>query len=398
MQKPCIACGYHLTYPLYQPVKQPLAALHLPKSKEDAKDALTFPMNFRACAYCGHIFNVEFDYLQVPYEDDSNLMYNNAVIWQKYLNDLIDRLVKNYNTRNKTLIDIGCGDGGFLKLLIDRKLNNRCIGFEPGIEAKNALKNGLEVYKDYFNPQKDLKKFKPDFIICRHIIEHLENPRGFVSDIAYWSNIHNIFPVFLAEVPRIDKAVSQVRLNDYLYEHVSHFTEFSFKKMFIVSGYEILDIRSEYYDEVVVAICKPRKNPRLVKIKQSSELYIKNVKKQKKHVHSVLKKLLKQGKHIAFWGATGKGAAFLNGFNLYEKDFPIVVDSDYNKVGHFVPRTAQEILPPEYLLHNPVDIIVITTQWRAKDIYLEITRKKIPFEKILVLANQQLQLYTGDDI
>jgi hypothetical protein len=49
-------------------------------------------------------------------------------------------------------------------------------------------------------------------------------------------------------------------------------------------------------------------------------------------------------------------------------------------------------------LHSPVDIIVITTQWRAKDIYLEITEKQIPFEKILVLSNQQLQVYTGGDL
>ncbi len=398
MQKPCIACGYHLTYPLYQPENQPLAALHLPKSKEDAKDALTFPMNFRVCACCGHIFNVEFDYLQVPYEDDSNLMYNKAVIWQKYMNNLIDRIIENYNAKNKTFIDIGCGDGGFLKILIDRNRNNRCIGFEPGIEAKNAVKNGLEVYKDYFNPKRDMKKFKPDFIICRHIIEHLENPREFVSDISYWSNIYGIFPIFLAEVPCIDKAVSQIRLNDYLYEHVSHFTEFSFKKMLKVSGYDILDIRSEYFDEVVVAISKPVKNPRLLKIRKSSEIFMKNAKKQKKHVHSILEKLLKQGKKIAFWGATGKGAAFLNGFDLYEKDFPVVVDSDCNKLGRFVPRTAQEILPPEYLLSNPVDIIIITTQWRAKDIYLEIMEKSISYKKIMVLVNNRLQLYEGEEI
>ncbi len=394
MQRSCIACGYPITYPIYHPEDQPLAALHLPKSRQEALDVLTYPMNFRACAACGHIFNIEFDYHRVPYEENSNLMYNRAAIWRRYMNELIDELVKTYDARNKTFIDIGCGDGGFLKLLIDRGLGNRCIGFEPGIEADNALKNGLEVYKDYFIPQKTLKRIPADFLVCRHVIEHLQQPREFVAEIAYWCNRYGVYPVFLAEVPRIDKAVEEARVNDYLYEHVSNFTELSFRALFETTGFEILDLRAVYDDEVVVAFVRPIPDKRMGEILDVSRRYVERIRNQKASVQASLEEILDRGERVAFWGGTGKGASFLNGFDIHADRFPIVVDSDDQKVGRFVPRTAQEIRSPDYLIEHPVDVIVITTQWRAKDIALEIRRREIPCHRILVLRDQRLQPVT----
>lgn len=395
MRDTCIACGFHITHELYHPAAQPLSILNLPKTKEEARNALRFPMNFHVCANCGHIFNVEFDYYRIPYEDDSNLMYNKARMWGDYLTRLVDRLVSDYDAKGKTLVDIGCGDGGFLKILLDRDLGNRCIGFEPGIEASNAEKNGLEVHRDYFIARRDLPRIGPDFLVCRHVIEHMHNPKQFVSEIAYWCSLCEVFPLFVAEVPRIDNAIAQGRINDFLYEHPSNFTEFSFRNMFEISGYDVLDVRAEYGDEVVVLVARPRKTQRLGALAASAQQYRTDLHGQGDAVPEALSDLRGTGKRIAIWGATGKGAAFLNTFALSDEQFPVVVDSDYAKVGRFVAGTAQEIRPPEYLLANPVDVIVITTQWRAIDIADEIRARKIPHERILVVSNGQLRPLKG---
>jgi len=336
----CIACGCHITYEVYRPGEHPLSVLALPKTRQEARNAVRFPMNFRACGDCGHIFNADFDYYQIPYEEDSNLMYNQAVIWRQYMEDLVDELVSRYHAAGKTLVDIGCGDGGFLHILLQRELGCRCVGFEPGVESANARRNGLEVYKDYFIPMRDLVRMRPDFLVCRHVIEHLANPREFVSEIAYWCNVHRVFPVFLAEVPRIDNAIAQRRINDYLYEHPSNFTEFSFRNMFEISGFEVLDCRPAYHDEVVVAFVRARRTERLQQIRQDAFDYARSLKEQRQAVPEQLAALKAAGKSVAFWGATGKGASFLNAFDLMAEDWPVVVDSDEKKVGRFVPRTA----------------------------------------------------------
>ena len=88
----CIACGFHITLRMYHPEDRPLAALALPASRVEAKGAARYPMNFRACANCGHVFNLEFDYRKVPYEKASNLMYNRGTYWRKHLRALAEKI------------------------------------------------------------------------------------------------------------------------------------------------------------------------------------------------------------------------------------------------------------------------------------------------------------------
>ena len=392
----CIACRYPVTYPLFHPEDQPLAALHLPKSASSARDVARYPMDFRSCANCGHIFNIAFDYAKVPYENNSNLMYNTGSGWMDYMDGLARRLTAAYGAG--TWLEIGCGDGNFLERVKKLEPKARIVGFEPGVEARNAAKKGVEAIEDYFVPERDMVKYKPDFLICRHVIEHLQNPCDFVAQLAYWCNIHRIFPVLIAEVPCIDKAIAGARVNDYLYEHVSNFTLFSFGHMFEVAGFEVLKLERGYADEVVVAEVKALELPRLQEIKTTTENYRQRIDAQFANIAKVLAGWKAAKKKVAFWGGTGKSASFLNNFNIMAEEFPLVVDSDYNKVGRHVPRTAQEIRPPEYLNENPVEIIVITTQWRAKDIYTEITRRNIPFSQVYVLLNQQLVPYGGEAI
>jgi len=397
MQSPCPACGFRIAHPLYHPHPQPLAALNLPRSGEAARDALRFPMDFHACAFCGHIFNRQFDYYQIPYEEDSNLMYNRGALWQAHMDRLVELLLRDYDARGKTLVDIGCGDGLFFQKLLQRAPTCRCVGFEPGIEADNARRAGLEVYKDYFHPQRDLKRLRPDVLACRHVIEHLANPRDFVGSIAYWCNRYQLAPLFLVEVPRIENAIEQGRLCDFLYEHVSNFTDFSFRILFETTGYEVLDMAPCYGDEVLVALVRPRLESRLAAIDKSTARFRQRITDQLAEVSGQLDALCRRGCAVAFWGGTGKGAAFLNAFGVDGDRFPVVVDSDEHKAGRFVPGTGQEIRSPEYLRKHPADVIVITTRWRAKDIFEEIQRRCIHCDEVLVLEAGRLRPYSGED-
>jgi hypothetical protein len=99
------------------------------------------------------------------------------------------------------------------------------------------------------------------------------------------------------------------------------------------------------------------------------------------------------GKTIAFWGGTGKSAAFLNTYRL---DGDRVVDSDIFKVGRHVPGMGQEIEDSDALLDEPVDVIVITTRWRAADIYSEIKEKGILYDELLILEGSDLCEYTKE--
>jgi len=365
----CTACGHSILYPLFNPTPQPLAALNLPKTQEEAVNALRYSMNFYECAFCSHVFNIDFDYSRIPYEEDSNRMYNSGIMWQQHLFKVTSLLDSYLNDWSKQVaIDIGAGDGQFFSILKGMHPETSYLGFEPGIDAKKII--DFPVIQDYFIPERDLKKYRPTLICCRHVIEHLENPREFVAQIAYWSLQYDLQPLCLFEVPKFDKALRMGRIGDFLYEHVNNFTRRSFQTMLQTSSYYEYALKSFYNGEVLVAIVQP----------QESGVQSSRILRQQFHLvkdsQDIKKELGRLGlayKNVVLWGGTGKSAAFINLYNLTADRFPYVVDSDENKIGRYVPGTGQEIRSIRDLSTITFQAIIITTFWRATDICQEIS-------------------------
>lgn len=378
----CLACGSHLLESFYNPGSHPLAALNLPRSHEEAESALRYPMNFHTCRACGHIFNVDFDVARIPYEDDSNLMYNSGRSWNDHIREVAQHLRDNYEITGKTIVDIGAGDGLFLEYFSAASSMNRCIAFEPGIESDSCIAAGLETIVDYFIPERDIRRYSPDVLVCRHVLEHMGRPREFVAELAYHGREQR--PLFVAEVPCIDEAVKEGRFGDYLYEHVSNFTATSFRTMFESAGWFTADLYTTYNDEVLVWIGRPG----------PSAFVDSKPKPDPETVTALLQFILLDNKSYAFWGGTGKGASFLNACGITGGR---VIDSDHRKAGCYVPGTGQRIEAPSSLWTNPVDTIIITTRWRAADIYSEIKRDHPSVREILVIDNDAIRQYDEED-
>ena len=97
-----------------------------------------------------------------------------------------------------------------------------------------------------------------------------------------------------------------------------------------------------------------------------------------------LDSLAESGLRVAIWGGTGKSAAFMHHYGADAGRFPLVVDSDRAKAGSFVPGTGQEIQFRDVLKADAVDVVIIPTQWRARDILAEMRRENIQARRILI--------------
>ena len=225
---------------------------------------------------------------------------------------------------------------------------NRCIGFEPGPDADKLSEKGIEPYREYFQGAR-LFEILPDALICRHVLEHLAKPVDFLEDIAMACREANIAPVFLAEVPLIEKALRRRRLNDFQYEHVSYFTMNSLRTLFERAGFEVLAINDRFGEEVVTIEARPKASPMHRGLRQSAMAFHTSVQDQVNSVQGTLQTWRDQGESLAIWGGTGRGMALMNMFGVDANLVPIVLDSDLRKSGGFVPGTGQEIRPPAYL-------------------------------------------------
>lgn len=98
--------------------------------KEKALNIRLGNIDLTFCHECGFIYNSSFsedlcDYNFGDYDNDQteNKYFN------QYLDDLVDELSEKYNLDNKSIVEIGCGNGKFHK-----KFNNSvCTGINPAL-------------------------------------------------------------------------------------------------------------------------------------------------------------------------------------------------------------------------------------------------------------------------
>lgn len=80
------------------------------------------------------------------------------------------------------LLDIGCGNGDFLKLAHEMGITQAC-GFEPDAKAVAACQaEKLNVHHgDAFASELNHQQF--DYITLNHVLEHVEDPRGLLARV-----------------------------------------------------------------------------------------------------------------------------------------------------------------------------------------------------------------------
>ena len=91
--------------------------------------------------------------------------------------NFIKKGINNYE-RIKNVLDVGCGGGYLLDLLkIDGK---KTFGTEIGIDSFNVARKKHKMYFGNFDHKLVIKK-QFDLIIFRGVIEHVEDPIGYIK-------------------------------------------------------------------------------------------------------------------------------------------------------------------------------------------------------------------------
>ena len=377
----CPICAYTLAVPFFDGGRQPLATLGWPRSAADAAGMPGHPHDFVQCPACSHVWNRSFRYDAIPYEDKPNRMFNKGAIWKDHLARSRDMLLARLPER-PTVVEIGCGEGHFLRGLADARAQaGRFVGFDPNAGPETG--RGVEFCARLFEPLADMPALAPDAVVIRHVLEHLQEPAPLLDQLA-WSAAALDRPCWLfVEVPCIDRVFATNRLADFFYEHVSHFTTASFRTL-VARGGRIDEFAHGYDGEVVYALVELGVPEAVRATARTAHAFARRADESRARIRAQLDELAASGAKVAIWGGTGKAAAFMHQFGVDARRFPLVVDSDPEKAGTYVPGTAQRILFRDALKSLTFDTVIIPTQWRAKDIVAEMQREGIHAARILI--------------
>ncbi len=165
----------------------------------------------------GLIFNEAFNPSLLEYDVDYQNEQACSSVFQKHLQEV--KAIIERHLDGQSLIEVGCGKGYFLEFL--QQCGFSVTGVDPAYEGANPC-----VLKAAFEPSLGLAG---DGVILRHVLEHIPNPCGFLTEIAKANGGKGKIYI---EVPCFDWICQHRAWFDIFYEHVNYFRLADFQRIF----------------------------------------------------------------------------------------------------------------------------------------------------------------------
>jgi 2-polyprenyl-3-methyl-5-hydroxy-6-metoxy-1,4-benzoquinol methylase len=333
---------------------------------EDALRENKVKITLWGCKNCSFVFNADFNPENIDYSSDYDNTQEYSQYFLRYIKRLGKRLIKKYDLKNKSVVEVGCGKGGFLKILYQSGVKN-IKGFDPSYVDHDEEIDNL-VIKKYFSP--DFLKEKVDFVVCRHVLEHIPNPYEFVNSIVSCLKDDG---VMYFEFPSLEWIVKHKAFFDFYYEHCNYFTKDSVITLFRQFGFTSITInfglKGQYFqvemrrDNERNSVSETEKDKEaLRKIFLRKNIAEKLFREISDFLESEIRKwkdMVEKLDNFVVWGAGAKGITFLNRLNIPQEKCRYVIDINPKKHNKFVPITGQKIVSPQILMEENIKNIIV---------------------------------------
>jgi len=363
----CPLCGSSRLWIFYEVTDVPASCNLLWRNKDEAINCPKGDIALAFCSFCTFVTNIAIE----PEKNQYGHRYDNSLFYsphfQSFTKELTTRLVLRYDLHNKNIVEIGCGKVDFLSSFLEFG-DNHGLRLDPLKVESNSLKANISVgsiQNSYLKPE---GSNQPDFVFSYHELEHMNNPKKFLSTLRKMLGSNLKTHVFIA-VPNAMKAFEEGDFTDTIYEHVSYFTIPSLVYLFSSCGFDISEItesKNEIFDSIYVdatpkagteSVFDPDLKQKAGEIRDRIALFAAKSTNAIEKYRSRVRQLLDEGKRVVIWGAGARGVTLLN--VLKDPRIEYAVDLNPRKQGKYVPGTGQKIVQPKFLLAYTPDYIIL---------------------------------------
>ncbi len=375
---PCPVCGAGHTRELLGGLQMPVFCNVTYASSAEAKAQPSGRMSLAVCDWCGHFFNSEFDESLLAYGEHYENSLHFSPTFSAFAANLASDLATRYDLKNKRIVDIGCGKGDFLRLICAAG-DNIGYGFDPSYEPDREpgepLKN-LQFFREFFDSSH--AELAPDFVSCRQVLEHIADPREFLTELKR-SLVSAPHAVVYFEVPNALFTIERNGIWDLIYEHCQYFTHVSLTDLFSRAGFEVLRCEESFGGQYLALEARladvPHQESRVPDLRQplAQAEAIRNVASDFSSAHSAI--MRRWGDQLArlsevspgvVWGAGSKGVSFVNALQPGGR-VAAMVDVSPHKQGQFAAGTGHLIVDPEALTEiAPTTVFVMNPVYREE--------------------------------
>ena len=299
---------------------------------------------------------------------------------QKLQKHQLERLISIYEEKEgppESLIEVGCGDGSFLKHAINKI--SKLVGVEPSARfSAPATKQGYKIINGYVNASSKLTEDYFDSFVSRQVFEHLPDPLDVLLGI---KAMLNPGAVGLIEVPNGYKAVRKKRFYEFFPDHINYYSVNSLVALASEAGFNVINCQEVFNGDYLELWVRNDTND-LFK-KSLNDLII----EREKVCNNLLKKIksLSSNKKVMIFGCGAKTLSIFSGFTENISEYiDGVIDSDPNKQGLYIPNTSIQVFSLTECLKRKPDVVIILALSYLDEI-AKIIEKKIPEVVLLSL-------------
>jgi hypothetical protein len=370
-----------LRSPFYRVDAIPAQSNLLAPTLEEALQLARGDLALAFCPTCGFISNTAFDPASQELSAKYEATQGCSGTFNAFAKSLATRWAKDYLGPGKTALEIGCGRGEFVTLL-HQVSGGRCkiIGIDPVLERSSPLP-GAEVRliaDRYSDRYADLN---PEFIVCRHTLEHIPDAGEFVRMIR--RAIDYRATAVAIEVPDTLRVLREGAFWDVYYEHCSYFTPGSLSRLFRAGLFNVLVVRLEYDGQYIILEARATDHRRSARYDLEDDLsavteavaaFPAAAERQLSRWRRIIGEALSAGRRLAVWGSGSKAVGFLSTLGVHHERMPHVVDINPRKQNTFLPGTGQQIVAPATLADHPPDAVIVMNPVYVGEIRAELDR------------------------
>lgn len=362
----CIACGSEDTEPVLDLPDIPVLCNLLANTREEAIRAPRGDLCLSFCRSCGHLFNRRFDPARLVYSEGYETSLHFSDRFRTYVEELAERLVRDYALRGKTVVEIGCGEGEFLSLLC-KKGAGRGIGFDTSYSGEHEevhRRRNIAITRAYYTPERG--NYDAALVCCRHVLEHVAEPGGLIETVRR-GFAGRPDTVIYFEVPNARYTLDDLGIWDLIYEHCSYFTLESLTALFRSSGFELRGASDAYGGQFLGLDAMPSETGKagredfqhgLDELRSLVRSFSERYGEKFEEWQGRLSELEGRGDRAVIWGAGSKGITFLSALRSNQESVDLV-DISPRKQGKFVPGSGHRILRPDELAGRAPGTVIL---------------------------------------
>jgi len=337
----------------------------------------SFPLRVKVCHQCWLVQTEDYAQAHELFQADYAYYSSTSSSWlahaQRYCQHITALLGLHAQSQ---VVEVASNDGYLLRNFVSEGIP--CLGIEPTAGTADAARAlGIPVLGEFFGEtlarQLATQGRTADLIIGNNVYAHVPNINDFTRGLAALLKPEGVVTL---EFPHLMRLIEQAQFDTVYHEHFSYLSLTAVSSIFAAAGLRLWDVEEllTHGGSLRVYGCRAaaqRQNSPRVAAMLGRETdagltrlatYAGFQARADRIKDDLLLFLIEQkraGKRVAAYGAAAKGNTLLNYAGIKPDLLPFVCDAAPAKQGKYLPGSHIPIHPPQALLQDPPDHVLV---------------------------------------